>query len=116
MSKIDAMGDEAAEAALSFLHEKAEEAGAAKAQVAYLEDFRKVEIARLKRLAPAECRSDAARDDWARVHPDYQTVLDAKWEATKNLEALNWKKTHAEATIEAWRTKNANIRGTGRLQ
>lgn len=108
------MSDEAVEAALLFLSGSAEEAGVARAQMAYMEDFRKSELARLKRISPE--KSDAAREAWARDHKDYRTVLEAKWEAIKNYEVLSWKKTHAEATLAAWQTRNANDRGAGRLR
>jgi hypothetical protein len=110
------MGDEAADAALSFLLDNAEIAGKARAEMAYFEDYRKVVLARLKRQAPASERSDAAREAWARDQKDYQDVLVAKYAAIEKFESLSWKKTHAEATIEAWRTRNANNRGAGRMQ
>lgn len=116
MSARDPMGDEAAQAALDFLHQNAEAAGQARAQMIYLENFRKCELARLKREAPPDAKSDAAREAWARTHPEYRTVLDAQWEAIKAFEMLSWRKTHAEATLDAWRTKNANQRGAGRMQ
>jgi hypothetical protein len=108
------MSDEAAEAALLFLVEKADEAGEARAQMIYLEHFRKSELARLKGASPA--KTDAAREAWARDHPEYRTVLDAQWEAVRKYEMLSWKRTHAEATISAWQTRNANSRGAGRMQ
>lgn len=108
------MGDEAAEAALLFLAENADAAGQARAQMIYMEHWRKSVLARLKRESPE--KTDSAREAWARAHVDYQTVLDAQWEATRVYEALNWKRTHAEATLDAWRTRNANLRGSNRMQ
>lgn len=116
MNKPDPMGDAAAQAALDFLLENADAAGQARAQMIYMEHFRKVELARLKKEAPPDIRTDAAREGWARTHPDYLTVLDAQWEAVRIFESLSWRKTHAEATIEAWRTRAANQRGAGRMQ
>lgn len=111
----DPMSDEAAEAALHFLLTAAAEAGKVRAQIAYFDDFRKVVLARLKREAPPDCRSDAARDDWARTQQDYQDVLTARYAATERYEELLWHRTHAEATLESWRTKSANTRGAGRM-
>lgn len=108
------MGDEAAEAALLYLVGFAEEAGVAKAQMTYLEHFRKSELARLKRLSHE--RSDAAREDEARCHPDYLEVLKAQQEAIEKHEKMYWKRLAAEATIEAWRTKHANQRGAERMR
>ena len=112
----DQMSDEAAEAALHFLLTAGKEAGQERAKIAYFDDLRKVVLARLKRSAPADLKSDAARDDWARTQKDYDDVLVARFEATKRYEELQWYKTHAEATLEAWRTKSANNRGAGRMQ
>jgi hypothetical protein len=109
----DPMGDAAAQRALDFLLENAEEAGRARAQMIYMEHFRKSELARLKRESPE--RTDAGKEAWARAHEDYQVVLDAQWEATRKFEELSWRRTHAEATLEAWRTRSANNRGAGRI-
>lgn len=110
----DPMGDEAAEEALMFLHDHADEAGKARAEMAYFEDFRKVVLARLKRQAPE--KSEAARDAWAREQDEYRDVLVAKYAAIEKFEALSWKRTHAEATMSGWQTRNANTRGTGRIR
>lgn len=109
------MGDEAAEAALVFLSEYAVRAGQAKAAAMYMENYRQVVLANLKRKAPAECKSDAARDEWARCQQEYLDQLAAQREAVEEDTKLHWKRIAAEATIEAWRTKNANNRGAGRL-
>lgn len=112
----DQMSDDAADAALYFLLTAGKEAGQAKAQIAYFDDFRKVVLAELKRKAPPDCKSDAARDDWARTQPEYKEVLVARFAATERYEELQWQKTHAEATLDGWRTKSANTRGAGRMQ
>ena len=80
----------------------------------YMEDLRKSTLAKLKRTSPE--KSDAAREDWARDQDEYRNVLIAKYAAIEKYEALSWKRTHAEATISAWQTKNANARGAGRFQ
>lgn len=113
MTRPDSMSDAAAEAALHFLNDHAEKAGIARAQMTYFEHFRKSELARLKRQSPE--RTDAGKEAWARAHPEYDVVLKAQWEAIKEYETLSWKKTHAEATISAWQTSNANRRGAGRI-
>lgn len=108
------MGDEAAEAALRFLVENAEAAGIAKANVVYLEHHVKIVLNRLKKSSTA--RSDAASETEARAHPDYQVACEAERDAIKAHEAMYWKRIAAQATIEAWRTKNANHRGADRMQ
>lgn len=107
------MSEDAAEKALHFLLENADKAGEARAQVVYFEHLRKSELARLKRESPE--KTDAAKEAWARSHPDYDVVLKAQWVATKEFEKLSWLRTHAEATLESFRTKSANQRGAGRV-
>lgn len=106
--RLDPMGDAAAEEALRFLGGNADAAGVAKAQMIYLEHHRKSELARLKRLSTE--KTAEAREAWARDHADYRTVLEAQWEAVRAHETLAWRKAQAEATLDAWRTRNANNR------
>lgn len=108
------MGDEAAEAALRYLVEQAAEAGKAKADMIYLENFRKIVLNRLKLASSA--RSDAAAETAARAHPDYEKVCIAQRDAIEHHEQMYWKRIAAEATLDAWRTKNANNRGADRMQ
>lgn len=110
----DPMGDRAAEEALLFLAHNAEAAGVARAHTVYMEHFRKATLARLRRAAPE--KTEAGRDNWARAHPEYAEVLQAQVEAVSAYETLHWKRAQAEATIEAWRTRNANQRGAHRMQ
>jgi hypothetical protein len=108
------MGDESAEAALWFLRDSAEKAGVAKAEVVYMENYRKIVLNRLKRASAA--RSDAAAETEARAHPEYLAVCEAQREAIAAHESLFWKRIAAEATIEAWRSSNANNRGAERMR
>lgn len=108
------MGDAAAEAALLFLGGQAEAAGTARAQMTYMEHWRKTELARLKRVSTE--KTAEAREAWARDHADYKTVLLAQYEAIRVYETLSWKRTQAEATLDAWRTKNANLRGANNFR
>lgn len=110
----DPMSDESAEAALLFLANSAERAGVAKAHMIYLEHFRKVTLARLRREAPE--KTVDGRDNWARSHPEYAEVLQAQVEAVTVYETLHWKRAQAEATISAWQTRNANQRGAHKMQ
>lgn len=107
------MSDEAAEQALDFLLNNAEAAGVAKAHMTYMENFRKTTLARLRRAAPD--KTEAGRDAWARAHPEYMEVLNAQTEAISAHETLFWKRIHAEATIESWRTRASNNRAAGRM-
>lgn len=93
--KPSPMSDEAAEAALHFLLENAAAAGKARAQMVYFEDARKVLLARLKRQAPKDIKSQEAREDWAREQQEYQDMIVAKYAAIEQFETLSWRKTHA---------------------
>lgn len=108
------MGDDAAEAALRFLVENAETAGVAKAQMIYMENYRKIVLNRLKLASIA--RSDAAAETEARAHPDYEAVCEAQREAIAVHETLFWKRIAAEATIEAWRSKNSHNRSAEKMR
>lgn len=106
--RLDPMGDAAAEDALRFLGGQAEAAGVARAQMVTMEHWRKAELSRLRRIAP--CKTIAERDDWARDHPEYHNAVLALEQAIKTYETLAWRKGQAEATLDAWRTRNANNR------
>lgn len=110
----DPMGDEAAEAALIFLTETAAAAGKAKAEMVYMERHRKIVLARLKRSSGM--KSDAAAETYARAHEEYEAACVAEYAAIERHEALYWRRIHAAATLDAWRTKNANMRDAGRMQ
>lgn len=98
-----------AQAALVFLHEKAEEHAVARAQADYLESWQKVELSRLKELMQY-ADSDAAKTAAAMRHPDYKTALEAKKEADTNWYAVQFKREAANAVIGAWQTLCANER------
>lgn len=113
-TRRDPMGDAAAEDALHFLHDSAAEAGKAKAEATYMTRYRKIVLARLKRDSTE--KSDAARETWARAHPEYEAACVAEYAAIERQESLYWQRVAAEATLDGWRTKNANQRGAGRMQ
>lgn len=112
--KQDPMGDEAAEAALEYLRFQAKSAGEAKAHVTYLENYVKIVLARCMRESTARAVSGQEVD--ARCHPDYLATVEALRDAVAKEEEFRWKRIAAEATLDAWRTKNANRRGEGRMQ
>jgi hypothetical protein len=110
----DPMSDDAAEKALWYLRDNAGAAGVAKAQMVQMEAFVKISLNRLKLKSTA--RSDAAAETEARAHPDYEQACIAYSEAVSVHEELYWKRLAAEATIEAWRSRNANNRGADRMR
>lgn len=112
--RADPMGDDAAEKALWYLRDNASAAGIAKSQVVQLEAFVKIVLNRLKLKSSA--RSDAAAETEARAHPEYEQACLAYAGAVAVHEELYWKRLAAEATIEAWRSRNANNRGAERMR
>ncbi len=110
----DPMGDDAAEAALRWLNDNAVLAGKAKADMVYMENYRKIMLNRLKMNSMS--KSDAGAETEARAHPEYEKVVNALREAQEIYEALYWKRIVAEATLESWRTKSANARGALKMQ
>jgi hypothetical protein len=107
------MSDEAAEAALLFLVETAAAAGRAKGHMIYMERRRQIVLAQLKERSPH--KSDTASDTWARAQDEYEQACIEERDANEAHETFYWKRLAAEATIEAWRTKNANVRGAHRM-
>ena len=98
-----------ADRALQFLHEKAMEHAQARANASYLDDYLKVEIARLKG-AIAGNYSDAAKTQMAYEHPDYRKALEARKIADEIHYTNVFKREAAMAIIEAWRTACSNAR------
>lgn len=98
-----------AEKALIFLHEGAMEHAQARANANYLDDYLKVEIARLKG-AMAGSQSDAAKTQMALEHPDYRKALEARRIAEEIHYTNVFKREAAMALIEAWRTACSNAR------
>lgn len=97
-----------ADKALKFLHQQAGEHGIARANADYMEDFLKVEIARLKGMMIG--LSDAAATSEALRHPDYLKVLEALRTAREVWYTANFKRGAAEAVLDCWRTACSNER------
>jgi hypothetical protein len=113
MSKL--VTDEMVEAALAALSlETARQAGKAKADEIRADEARKATLARLKR----ECnvaKSNADKEDWARVQPDYQQAVDRYADAAGRWEYHRDLRSKAEALLSAWQTENANDRAARRM-
>lgn len=97
-----------AEAALKWLHECAEECGHDAAAVEYLDEFRKVELARLSKLYVG--LSNAAAKDEAMCCPEYVEVLKALKTARAKHETNRMKKAAAEGYLAFYQTGSANAR------
>ena len=80
----------------------------AKAQVTYLEEFRKSKKAML--FANAIGNTIADKDNFAYSHPEYLAVLDGLKEAVEKAETLRWMLVAAQARIDVYRTQEASNR------
>jgi len=98
-----------ADKALRFLHEQAAEHGQARANAEHLDDFLKVELARIKGAIIGQ-QSDAAKTQIALEHPGYRKALEAKKIAQEIHYTNVYKREAAMAFIEAWRTVCSNER------
>ena len=96
------------ERTIDWLVHEAKAAAQARADRIYMEEFRKVEKARLQKESGED--SVAAQEREAYAHPEYQAHLKALREAVFADERYRWLMTSAEAKIEAWRTMQANQR------
>jgi len=97
-----------AERALQWLHEQAEQVGHDAAAVDYLDEFCKIELARLKRLYVG--LSNAAAEDEARVHPDYLDAVKARRDAKALHEKNRLKRAAAEGYLAYFQTSSSNAR------
>ena len=94
--------------ALDWLVKNAAAAAKARADVAYLEEYRKSKKALLMTEAPAG--TVASIESYAYAHPDYLTLLEGYKEAVRVDTEFRWLQASAMARIDAWRTLNANQR------
>ena len=109
----DPMSEQAADAALQFLRDTASKAGQAKAHVVYMENF--VKVVKSQCMRESDSRSVAGQEVDAYCNPKYLEALKAQKEAIEAHETLYWKRIAAEATIEAWRSRNATRRSEGKM-
>lgn len=111
---IDHFSDESAQKALDFLRFQAAEAAISRANRIYMEEFRKTVKANC--MAESEEKALAAQERDAYANPKYVAHLEALRSAVELDEVHRWKMIAAQATIEAWRTNQANKRGEQRMQ
>lgn len=98
-----------AEAALAYLENGAEEHAKARADMEHMEDFIKVELARIKgKMIYAD--SDAAKTSLALQSEDYQKALENLRTAREAWHTINFKREAKKAIFEAWRTACSNMR------
>jgi hypothetical protein len=111
---IDHFCDEAAQKALDFLRFQAAEAALSRANRIYMEEFRKTVKANCMAVSSEKAITAQERDAYA--NPAYIAHLEAMRAAIELDEIHRWKMVAAQATIEAWRTHQANRRGEQKMQ
>lgn len=97
-----------ADKALRFLHEEAMAHAQARANADYLENWVKVEKARIMALFVG--MSNAAAEAEALRHPAYLGALQAKKIADEAWYLAQFKRGAAEAVLDCWRTACSNAR------
>ena len=98
--------------AINYMIRHSAEYAQAKAQVTYLEEFRKSKKAMLFSAAIGNTIAD--RENQAYSHPEYLAVLDGLKEAVEKAESLRWMLVAAQARIDVWRSQEASNRNIDR--
>ena len=98
--------------AIDFMIKNAKAYAQAKANVTYLEQYRKSKKATL--FANAIGNTIADKESYAYSHPEYLKVLDGLKEAVEEAERLRWMLVAAQARIDVWRSQEASNRGIDR--
>lgn len=100
--------DQKVQAALAFLHEKAEEYGQARASHEWSEKNEKTVLASL--MSQSDAKTVSAREAEARCHTDYLSAVEQTRILAETVYTLRAKREAASAIIEAWRTEQSNER------
>lgn len=107
--------DEMVEAAFTYLHEGAELAAQAKADVSIADYHVEKAFSELLLEAPKGSAADLRRA-WAKSRPDYEAAVIVAAQAEKELELHRRRLVQAQAIIEGWRTQSATMRGLERMR
>jgi hypothetical protein len=94
--------------AINFMIKNAKAYAEAKANVTYLEQYRKSKKALL--FASALGNTIADKEAYAYSHPEYIELLDGLKEAVAEAERLRWMLVAAQARIDVFRTQEASNR------
>ncbi|MCE2672762.1 MAG: hypothetical protein LW635_04005 [Microcystis sp. 53598_E5] len=98
--------------AIDFIYRNSTAYAKAKAEVTYLEEFRKSKKAILYAQSIGKTVTD--RENQAYAHPEYQALLKGLQAAVEAAEELRWKLTAAQARIDVWRSQEASNRAMDR--
>lgn len=98
--------------AVNFMIKNAKAYAQAKAEVTFIEQFRKSKKAIL--FSEAMGNTIAEKDAYAYKHPEYLELLDGLREAVEEAERLRWLLVAAQARIDIWRSQEASNRNIDR--
>lgn len=98
--------------AINYMIKNAKAYAQAKAEVTYLEEFRKSKKAMLYGSAMGKTVTD--RENQAYSHPEYLELLEGLKAAVEEAERLRWMLVAAQARIDVWRSQEASNRGLDR--
>lgn len=98
--------------AIDFLYINATAYAQAKAEVTYLEQFRKSKKAILFNNSIGNTIAD--RENFAYSHHEYLELLKGLKEAVEKAEMLRWQLIAAQARIDVWRSQEASNRNIDR--
>jgi hypothetical protein len=101
--------------AMDILIDRDSQAAKARAAHEHMSDLDKVVLAKLTNDAPDDMKSAAARETWARAHPQYEAHLEQKRVLAEMDYKARDRRSAASAIIEAWRTEQSNARMAGRV-
>jgi len=101
--------------AMEILIDRDSQAAKARAGHEHMSDLDKVVLAKLMNDAPDDCKSAAAKETWARAHPQYLDHLEQKKSLAEMDYKLRDRRSAANAIIEAWRTEQSNARASARI-
>ena len=96
-------------AAVDYIIKHSREYALAKANVVYLEQFRKTQKAICFQSSLRTTMAEKEADAYA--HKDYIAVLDGLKDAVEAAERLRWMLVAAQARVEIWRSQEASNRG-----
>lgn len=105
--------DEQAERALDYLRRNANAAAKARAERVYVEEYRKV--VKSTQMQKFEGLAIGIQERNAYAPPEYRQHLEALKQAVQLDEACRWGLVAAQATLDAWRTQQANKRTEAKI-
>lgn len=94
--------------AIDYIIKHSKEYAKAKADVAYIVEFRKTKKALCFQNSMKNTMAEKEADAYA--HPEYQAVLEGLRDAVERAETLRWMLIAAQARVDVWRSQEASNR------